>query len=214
MPYSPRPPTTSSTRPCGLSRTAPHFDWRHGRSFPISPARSTLPEFATLVVADLHLEKASSLARRGVHLPPYDTRATLEQLDGRWRPVEAAAAGFSRRQLPRRRGGERDRRRRSRALSSHRRGGGDDLDRRQSRSRPARRNLRGSIAARSLARPAAALRHEPESLAEAARNRRPPASGRRRRRSAGARIRCKCFIGRRRPHGDAGLRQLHRRARC
>jgi uncharacterized protein len=38
------------------------------------------PDFKALLVADLHLEKASSLARRGVHLPPYDTRATIEQL--------------------------------------------------------------------------------------------------------------------------------------
>jgi DNA ligase-associated metallophosphoesterase len=33
-----------------------------------------------LVVADLHLEKGSSLARRGMLLPPYDTAATLERL--------------------------------------------------------------------------------------------------------------------------------------
>lgn len=33
-----------------------------------------------LVVADLHLEKASSRARSGAFLPPYDTRATLERL--------------------------------------------------------------------------------------------------------------------------------------
>ncbi len=39
-----------------------------------------VPDFEALLVADLHLEKASSLARRGVHLPPYDTRATLENL--------------------------------------------------------------------------------------------------------------------------------------
>jgi hypothetical protein len=38
------------------------------------------PDFAALVVADLHLEKGSSLARRGVHLPPYDTRQTLAWL--------------------------------------------------------------------------------------------------------------------------------------
>ncbi|MFT3989180.1 ligase-associated DNA damage response endonuclease PdeM [Aestuariivirga sp.] len=38
------------------------------------------PEFRTLLVADLHLEKGSSLARRGVHLPPYDTRESLKQL--------------------------------------------------------------------------------------------------------------------------------------
>ena len=38
------------------------------------------PEFEALLVADLHLEKGTSLARRGVHLPPYDTRESLLQL--------------------------------------------------------------------------------------------------------------------------------------
>ncbi|HKY94192.1 MAG TPA: ligase-associated DNA damage response endonuclease PdeM [Kiloniellales bacterium] len=38
------------------------------------------PERRLLAVADLHLEKASSLARRGHLLPPYDTRATLARL--------------------------------------------------------------------------------------------------------------------------------------
>lgn len=38
------------------------------------------PEFKALLVADLHLEKGTSLARRGVHLPPYDTRESLMQL--------------------------------------------------------------------------------------------------------------------------------------
>lgn len=38
------------------------------------------PEEGTLIVADLHLEKSSSFARRGVMLPPYDTAATLEKL--------------------------------------------------------------------------------------------------------------------------------------
>lgn len=39
-----------------------------------------LPAFGALLVADLHLEKGTSLARRGVHLPPYDTRESLLQL--------------------------------------------------------------------------------------------------------------------------------------
>jgi uncharacterized protein len=39
-----------------------------------------VPEFEALLVADLHLEKGTSLARRGVHLPPYDTRESLLQL--------------------------------------------------------------------------------------------------------------------------------------
>ena len=33
-----------------------------------------------LIVSDLHLEKGSSFARRGVLLPPFDTAATLAQL--------------------------------------------------------------------------------------------------------------------------------------
>ncbi|MFD1695109.1 ligase-associated DNA damage response endonuclease PdeM [Roseibium aestuarii] len=37
-------------------------------------------EESTLIVADLHLEKGSSFARRGQMLPPYDTVATLEKL--------------------------------------------------------------------------------------------------------------------------------------
>jgi DNA ligase-associated metallophosphoesterase len=38
------------------------------------------PEQGLLAVADLHLEKGSSFARRGVFLPPYDSAATLAQL--------------------------------------------------------------------------------------------------------------------------------------
>jgi DNA ligase-associated metallophosphoesterase len=45
-----------------------------------SSAALLWPAERTLVVADLHLEKASSLARRGSLLPPYDTRATLAAL--------------------------------------------------------------------------------------------------------------------------------------
>ncbi len=44
------------------------------------------PGEATLIVADLHLEKGSSFAARGVMLPPYDTSATLERLAGAMRP--------------------------------------------------------------------------------------------------------------------------------
>jgi DNA ligase-associated metallophosphoesterase len=39
-----------------------------------------VPDYGTLLVADLHLEKGTSLAKRGVHLPPYDTRQSLRQL--------------------------------------------------------------------------------------------------------------------------------------
>jgi DNA ligase-associated metallophosphoesterase len=44
------------------------------------------PATATLIVADLHLEKGSAYARRGVMLPPYDTRTTLARLVEAIRP--------------------------------------------------------------------------------------------------------------------------------
>ena len=44
------------------------------------------PDAATMIVADLHLEKGSSYARRGVMLPPYDTRTTLARLAEAIRP--------------------------------------------------------------------------------------------------------------------------------
>jgi DNA ligase-associated metallophosphoesterase len=38
------------------------------------------PDQAMLIVADLHFEKASAFAARGVALPPYDTAASLQRL--------------------------------------------------------------------------------------------------------------------------------------
>ncbi len=38
------------------------------------------PDRETLVVSDLHFEKGSHFARKGVLLPPYDTRTTLRRL--------------------------------------------------------------------------------------------------------------------------------------
>jgi len=55
-----------------------------------------LPDHATLVVADLHLEKGSAFARRGAMLPPYDTLATLERLErcvARYAPKRVVSLG-------------------------------------------------------------------------------------------------------------------------
>src|SRR5436309_16066107 len=54
------------------------------------------PEESLLVVADLHLEKGSSFARRGMLLPPYDTTellARLAQLIARYAPRTVIALG-------------------------------------------------------------------------------------------------------------------------
>ncbi len=56
------------------------------------------PRAGALIVADLHLEKGSSFARRGMMLPPYDTAATLARLSAaimRWRPRVVIALGDS-----------------------------------------------------------------------------------------------------------------------
>ncbi|MFO1117487.1 MAG: ligase-associated DNA damage response endonuclease PdeM [Beijerinckiaceae bacterium] len=56
------------------------------------------PRAGALIVADLHLEKGSSFARRGMLLPPYDTAATLARLAAvvmRWRPRVVIALGDS-----------------------------------------------------------------------------------------------------------------------
>src|SRR5689334_1677944 len=56
------------------------------------------PQEGLLVIADLHLEKGSSFAARGVLLPPYDTTATLSRvarLVARYAPRAVIALGDS-----------------------------------------------------------------------------------------------------------------------
>ncbi|WP_414475788.1 ligase-associated DNA damage response endonuclease PdeM [Microvirga sp. M2] len=57
-----------------------------------------LPAHDALLVADLHFEKGSSFARRGMMLPPYDTRETLSALAdvvARFNPRVVIALGDS-----------------------------------------------------------------------------------------------------------------------
>ena len=54
-----------------------------GRNFRVTRTGGLFwPERQALLVADLHLEKASWFARFGQMLPPYDSHATLELLQG------------------------------------------------------------------------------------------------------------------------------------
>ncbi|MEM9207040.1 MAG: ligase-associated DNA damage response endonuclease PdeM [Pseudomonadota bacterium] len=53
-------------------------------------------ERQTLIVSDLHLEKGSSFASRGLLIPPYDTAATLKRLGAliaEWQPKTVIALG-------------------------------------------------------------------------------------------------------------------------
>ena len=71
----------------------------HGSAFLADPSGVLYwPDEHLLVVADLHLEKGSSYARRRVFLPPYDTAATLMRLASviaRLRPRRVVALGDS-----------------------------------------------------------------------------------------------------------------------
>lgn len=56
------------------------------------------PAERTLIFADIHFEKGSSLARRGALLPPYDTRTTLKRIAAvmaRYAPARVIALGDS-----------------------------------------------------------------------------------------------------------------------
>uniref|UniRef100_UPI003564D9A3 metallophosphoesterase n=1 Tax=Novosphingobium sp. TaxID=1874826 RepID=UPI003564D9A3 len=56
------------------------FSFAH-QEFRLGASRALFwAEENALLVADLHLEKASFFARHGQMLPPYDSRATLERL--------------------------------------------------------------------------------------------------------------------------------------
>ena len=57
-----------------------------------------VPEYDTLLIADLHLEKGSSRAHLGQLLPPYDTRAGLLALNAaiaKWAPATVMLLGDS-----------------------------------------------------------------------------------------------------------------------
>ncbi|WEK47908.1 MAG: ligase-associated DNA damage response endonuclease PdeM [Candidatus Andeanibacterium colombiense] len=61
-----------------------------GQEFALAGGRALYwPRESALLVADLHLEKASFYARHGQMLPPYDSRETLERVAGAIRETGA-----------------------------------------------------------------------------------------------------------------------------
>jgi len=71
-------PVAGSAPPRGR---ADHSITLVGVAFLADPAGALYwPEERLLIVADLHLEKGSAFAKRGVLLPPYDTASTLARL--------------------------------------------------------------------------------------------------------------------------------------
>jgi len=72
---------------------------RAGHRFMLDPAGIIYwPAQKTLIVADLHLEKASAKAKQGQFVPPYDSRTTLDRLGRlvrRYQPETIIALGDS-----------------------------------------------------------------------------------------------------------------------
>jgi DNA ligase-associated metallophosphoesterase len=70
-----------------------------GERLMLDPAGAVFwPAASLLVLADLHLEKASAAARRGNLLPPYDSRVTLDRMAlllRHYRPKQVLALGDS-----------------------------------------------------------------------------------------------------------------------
>ena len=98
-PSSRKQPTISSPPPCASSEPRAGLIEAAGAAFAADVSGALwCAGAATLVVADLHFEKGSARAARGVHLPPYDTRTTLKALAAvmaRYRPRRLIALGDS-----------------------------------------------------------------------------------------------------------------------
>lgn len=99
-------PDGPSSRPSPGPTSGPAVDPSGGAVFDLGGHRLVAdplaalwwPVEATLVVADLHLEKGSAFAARGQLLPPYDTRSTLARLAlaiERHRPARVVCLGDS-----------------------------------------------------------------------------------------------------------------------
>ena len=69
----------------------------NGRDVQFDPSGALwLPEEKTLVFSDLHFEKGSSYGRKGLFLPPYDTRSTLRRVAeviGQYQPQTVISLG-------------------------------------------------------------------------------------------------------------------------
>jgi DNA ligase-associated metallophosphoesterase len=91
-----------------LDQRPDRFDLRDATTYALTVAGKTFiaditgglywPAQHALIVADLHLEKASAAAARGRMLPPYDTRETLSRLAeaiDRFEPAMVIALGDS-----------------------------------------------------------------------------------------------------------------------
>ncbi len=80
MPFSPKPKASLSASPAALPKA--HRIVLGGLDLiPDLSGALHVPEFRALIISDLHFEQGTSLARRGIRVPPYDTAMTLATLE-------------------------------------------------------------------------------------------------------------------------------------
>ena len=80
IPFSPKPRESWNRKPAALPKA--HTICLGGLVLtPDLTGVLHVPELATLIISDLHLEQGTSLARRGIRVPPFDTRMTLTLLE-------------------------------------------------------------------------------------------------------------------------------------
>lgn len=80
------------TSALAIAPASPALQIGFAEAVPHATGALYLPSERTLLLSDLHFEKASFFAGRGVFLPPYDTRATLAS-------IAQAIAAFSPRRV-------------------------------------------------------------------------------------------------------------------
>ena len=75
IPFSPKPKQNLKQKPAASHKHAIMLGGVELR--PDMSGALHVPEFSALIISDLHLEQGSSLARRGIRVPPFDTAITI-----------------------------------------------------------------------------------------------------------------------------------------
>ena len=80
MPFSPKPKLNLQPKAAVLPER--HKIMLGGLEFrPDLSGALHVPDMSAMIISDLHLEQGTSLARRGIRVPPFDTSITIELLE-------------------------------------------------------------------------------------------------------------------------------------
>ena len=96
IPFSPKPRPNLPPKPAALLKLTISLGGMELR--PDLSGALHVPELSALIISDLHLEQGTSLARRGIRVPPFDTNITiglLENVVARFAPRRVIFLGDS-----------------------------------------------------------------------------------------------------------------------